>query len=126
MDLLLDTGKLKITEDGDLVLITETSQHVAQRLTIRLNTHVNTWFLNLDLGINYLNEIFGVAKTKTSIDALIQQEILKDEMVSRITYFNSSISNGVYGCSFRAKCTDNTTTENIALTTTGTGFFVSS
>ena len=90
MDLLLDTGKLKITEDGDLVLITETSQHVAQRLTIRLNTHVNTWFLNLDLGINYLNEIFGVAKTKTSIDALIQQEILKDEMVSRITYFNIS------------------------------------
>lgn len=125
MDLLLQTGKLKLNDDGDLMLLDERSAHVAQRLTIRLNTHMNTWFLNLDLGIDYLNEVFGVAKTKTSIDTLIQEEIMNDEYVHSITYFNSTITNGVYGCVFKAKCKDSITTETITLTTTGTGLFVS-
>lgn len=124
MDILLKDGKIDLSS-SDLQLAKDKDQHVVQRLYIRLNTHKDTWFLNLDLGIDYLNEVFGIKRTKQTVDVLIQNEILKDEFVNSIVSFSSTIVGGVYSCNFRVKTITLSTSKTIRLLTTNNGILIS-
>lgn len=123
MDILTKNGKIDLSTNS-LRLTEDRSQQVAQRLYIRLNTHKNTWFLDLDLGIDYLNEVFGLGRTKQTIDVLIQSQILADDYVSSIEYFKSSVNSGVYSCQFRARCTNGVVTETVRLLATTLGIVI--
>ncbi len=123
MDILMTDGKISLLSN-DLQVVQDRATQLTQRLYIRLNTHKDTWFMDLDLGINYLQEVFGIAKTKQSVDVLIQNQILSDEYVQSIDYFNSTVNGGVYSCQFRVRSTNNIVSNTIRLLATSTGVVI--
>lgn len=97
----------------DLRVTQDFAEKVAQRLYVRFNTTIDTWFMNLNFGIDWFGKIFGKGRTKNAIDTVIRNEILKEKYVSRIISFNSQLVNRVYTCDFEAKCVDLDTTVKI-------------
>lgn len=106
MDLLLDytTGDL-VFNNGPLQKSYTTqpfTQTVAQRLFILLRTYEGEWFLDLTHGIPYW-DILGKKTTKAAVDLIFQQEILAENGVKEITYFNSTFVNRAYSLEFKVK-----------------------
>jgi len=90
------------SETGDVLLsttatittptfTTTTSENLAQRLRIRLQTFKNEWFLDGTIGIDYFNQIAGKNRSKAAVDAIIQAEILKEQEVLQITAYSSVV-----------------------------------
>ena len=90
------------SETGDVLLsttatittptfTTTTSENLAQRLKIRLQTFKNEWFLDGTIGIDYFNQIAGKNRSKAAVDAIIQAEILKEQEVLQITAYSSVV-----------------------------------
>ena len=61
--------------------------------------------------------MFSDTSTKPSVDALIQAEILKEELVSSIVSFTSSVNEYTreYRCDFKVKMVDQTVSDSISL-----------
>lgn len=89
-------------ETGDVLLSTTntittptftptTSENLAQRLKIRLQTFKGEWFLDGTIGIDYFNQIAGKNRSKAAVDAIIQAEILKEQEVLQITAYSSVV-----------------------------------
>lgn len=76
---------------------------VRQRLFILLKTFENEWFMDLAHGIPYWQSILGKKTTKAAVDLIFQQEILAENGVKEITYFNSTFVNRVYSLEFKVK-----------------------
>lgn len=87
-DLKLDdvTGDLVI-ENGDLVLTTG-SDAVRQHLSQRLRTFFGEWFLNLDAGLPYFQEILVKDPNLNAIDGVIKSEIINTPGVLELLSFN--------------------------------------
>lgn len=118
---LTESGRLSIV-NGNLELTKDRAESLAQRLQIRFKTYQGSWFLNTAFGINWFRDVLGKGKTKLSVDVLIQNEILKDDLVANITYFKSQISSSyVYSCLFKVKMVNSETTKIIKLLTTESG-----
>lgn len=101
MDLFFDQSKRDIVlEGGDIKLIENQLDLLSQRLFLRFKTFSRELFWNTSYGIDYINRVFGRARPKTTVDALIKSEILNEPMVKEITSFSGSINNYYYGCSF--------------------------
>lgn len=90
------------SETGDVLLsttatittptfTTTTSENLAQRLRIRLQTFKGEWFLDGTIGIDYFNQIAGKNRSKAAVDAIIQAEILKENEVLQITAYSSVV-----------------------------------
>ena len=90
------------SETGDVLLsttntittptfTTTTSENLAQRLKIRLQTFKGEWFLDGTIGIDYFNQIAGKNRSKAAVDAIIQGEILKEQEVLQITAYSSVV-----------------------------------
>lgn len=106
MDILLDQK----TEDlvligGDLSFVNTRQQELMQRLYLRLKTFKREWFLDLNYGVDYLNDVFGVNVSKIKIDTIFQTEILKDVLVSSLISYESQIQDYKYSASFVVKST---------------------
>ena len=86
-DVLLSTTNTITTP----VFTTTTSENLAQRLKIRLQTFKNEWFLDGTIGIDYFNQIAGKNRSKAAVDAIIQAEILKEQEVLQITAYSSVV-----------------------------------
>ena len=106
MDLLLDRVK------NDLVFINgacpttgDRVDVVIQRLYIRLRTFFGEWFLDITYGVPYLERALGHKVSKTTIDMMLQEQILKENGVKQIISFTSTMDNPtrVYSCSFKVK-----------------------
>lgn len=101
MDFLFSQEKKDLVlEGGDIKLIDSQEDLLAQRLFVRFKTFYKELFWNRSFGIDYINNVFGRARPKTSVDTIIKDEILKEPMVSDILSFSSSVSNYYYSCSF--------------------------
>ena len=87
---------------------TSTSENLAQRLKIKLLTFFGEWFLDGTIGIDYFGQIFGKNRSKQSVDAIFQAEILKEKEVLQITSFNSTLNQQtrVYSLVFEVKTRD--------------------
>jgi len=72
------------------LLTTTTSENLAQRLLIRLRTFKGEWFLDEDLGVDYFGQIFGKNRNKSTVDTIIQSEILKEREVLQLSEYNST------------------------------------
>lgn len=109
-DIYLDptTGDLSITE-GKLRLTQTIPEDTRQRLSIKLRTYRGEWFLDLDAGLPYLQEIL-VKGNKTLADTLIKNKIRQDSGVAQLIDYVSSINNttNTFIVSFRASTTDGT------------------
>lgn len=86
-DVLLSTTNTITTP----VFTTTTSENLAQRLKIRLQTFKGEWFLDGTIGIDYFNQIAGKNRSKAAVDAIIQAEILKEQEVLQITAYSSIV-----------------------------------
>ncbi|MBQ0112886.1 MAG: hypothetical protein KBT03_07140 [Bacteroidales bacterium] len=106
MDIYLDqkTEDL-VLQGGDLVFVKTRQDEVTQRLYLRLKTFKREWFLDLNYGIDYLNDVFGVGVMKSKVDAILQTEIIKDLFVESITSFSSKVEGYKYSCEFTIKVT---------------------
>lgn len=88
---------------------------VAQRLLIRLRTFRDEWFLDTEYGVPYWS-ILGRKTTKSAVDLIFQREILAENGVKELTFFESTFANRQYSLTFRVKVTTGDETENITIT----------
>ena len=89
---------------------------VAQRLLIRLRSFQGDWFLDTGYGIPYFQRILGHKIKKSAVDLIFQREILAENGVKELTFFESTFENRKYTLSFRVKVTTGDETETITLT----------
>ena len=78
---------------------------VAQRLRIRLLTFREEWFLDTSYGVPYFQSILGFKIKKSAVDLIFQREILAENGVKELTFFESTFENRKYSLSFRVKVT---------------------
>lgn len=114
MDLLLDLNPLSPSY-GDLTwkngpltpeyTTQSRTEVVAQRLLIRLRSFQGDWFLDTDYGLPYLQRILGHKIKKSAVDLIFQREILLENGVKELTFFESTFENRKYSLSFRVKVT---------------------
>ena len=114
MDLLLDLDPLSPSygdltwKNGPLTPDYTTQNRVdivAQRLRIRLLTFREEWFLDIGYGIPYFQRILGHKTKKSDVDLIFQREILLENGVKELTFFESTFENRKYSLSFRVKVT---------------------
>ena len=96
MDIKLndETGDVLLSTTATITtptFTTTTSENLAQRLQIRLQTFKNEWFLDGTIGIDYFNQIAGKNRSKAAVDAIIQAEILKEQEVLQIIAYSSVV-----------------------------------
>lgn len=96
MDIKLndETGDVLLSTTATITtptFTTTTSENLAQRLKIRLQTFKGEWFLDGTIGIDYFNQIAGKNRSKAAVDAIIQAEILKENEVLQITAYSSVV-----------------------------------
>jgi len=125
MDLLLDLDPLSPSY-GDLTwkngpltreYTTQTRVDVvAQRLRIRLLTFRGEWIFDTGYGVPYFQRILGHKIKKSAVDLIFQREILAENGVKELTFFESTFENRKYTLSFRVKVTTGDETETITLT----------
>lgn len=99
---------IKLTSSGlsfgtDLALTTTLDEKVAQRLTVKLRTYVNTWFLDLDYGVDWFGKVFGKGRSRIAVDTLLKTEILKEIYVDRIISYQSTLVGRQYNATFSVK-----------------------
>ena len=113
MDLLLDLDPLSpsygdLTWKNGLLTPDYTTQSrvdvVAQRLRIRLLTWRPEWFLDTSYGVPYW-DFLGKKVKKSAVDLIFQREILLENGVKELTFFESTFANRKYSLSFRVKVT---------------------
>lgn len=112
----LEEGKV-LFQNGQIFSTLNNQDSLRQRLDIRIKTQKGTWFLDVNYGIDWLNDVFSDTSTKGSVDALIQAEILKDNLVAEIISFASSVDNRTreYRCDFKVRLTNQEISSSIRL-----------
>lgn len=124
MDLLLDLDPISPSygdltwKNGPLAPDYTTQSRVdvvAQRLHIRLLTFREEWFLDTSYGVPYWS-FLGKKVKKSSVDLIFQREILAENGVKELTFFESTFENRKYTLSFRVKVATGDETETITLT----------
>lgn len=105
MDLKLnqDTGDM-VYVNGQTPITTDYTDNVGQRLFIMLRTFLGEWYLNVDHGVPYTQQIMGRKIKKSTVDQILQQKILAEQGVSEIISFDSTLSGErTYSCTFTVK-----------------------
>lgn len=124
MDLLLDLDPISPSygdltwKNGPLAPDYTTQSRVdlvAQRLRIRLLTWREEWFLDTSYGVPYWS-FLGKKVKKSSVDLIFQREILAENGVKELTFFESTFRNRKYSLAFRVKVATGDETETITLT----------
>lgn len=77
---------------GKIKLLSTVQESVRQRLSIKLRTFQNEWFLDTTYGVPYrgLNGIIGGKKSKAEVDAIFISIINDEPEVQRIISFDST------------------------------------
>lgn len=92
-----------VFNDGDLVITSTNQEDLMQRLFTRFKTYKSDLYWNQGYGIDYLNNVFGDNRRKSSVDLIVRSEILKEELVAELMDFESSIVNYSYSCKFTVR-----------------------
>jgi hypothetical protein len=77
-DLIVENGQLKLVSEG-----AETVQHVRTRLLF----YMEEWFLDLQAGTPYFQEIFTKPANLANIESIFKSRILNTPGVERLTQF---------------------------------------
>lgn len=120
MDIRMNrTGVVMV--DGKLQLTSGRGEALAQRLTIRLCTHLRSWYLNTLLGIDYMEKVFEKTVQKESLDLLFQTEIVRDPRVEKVIEFKSKRLRNSYELTFKVKARDGTVSDTVEINVTPSG-----
>lgn len=112
----VEDGKV-LFQNGQIFTTLNRQDSLRQRLDIRIKTQKGTWFLNISYGIDWFNDVFSDTSTKSSTDALVQAEILKEDQVEDIIGFVSFVDSvtRTYRCEFKVKMVDQSVSDSISL-----------
>lgn len=93
-----------LVENGDLVIV-DGKEAVLQHILQRLRTFLEEWFMDLTVGVPYLQEIFVKNPELSKIEALLINEILGTKGVSDLLEFSADpdTSNRQLVISFKAQ-----------------------
>lgn len=78
----------RLASDGDLdttggtFTVVEDSSAIEEQLTIRLNEFINDWFLDLNEGVDYFGEVFGVKTITDTVEDQFKLVILDTQGVT--------------------------------------------
>lgn len=91
MDILLSTSThdLELDSSGNIQLTSNAVESLGQRLKIKLLFFRNTYFLDLDFGIPYYEQVFIKGTSKKLLDALFKQAIFNTPEVGSILSYRS-------------------------------------
>ena len=93
MDILLDPNTHDVIFINGAAPTTRSQQDVvAQRLKITLQTFLGEWFLDLDIGLPYFQQILNKVRNKSTVDAIFQQAILADPGVVEMIQYSSTLT----------------------------------
>lgn len=100
------SGNLSL-ENGDFILL-EGDAAIIQRLNLRLEALQGKYFMNLEYGIPYFEEIIGLNPEQNVLEDIFREEILLDPEVSNIEDFVAELNgqNRVLDISFTVIKTD--------------------
>ena len=82
----LTTGDIDLT-DGDFSIVSE-KDAVEQHLRSNLRAFKSEWFLDLDAGLPYYQEVFRKNQSPVILDAIFKEAILKTTGVIELTEFD--------------------------------------
>lgn len=104
-DLLLNNNHDLQIENGDVVIISNLSQLVRQKLLIRLRAFTNTLFTDINYGID-VTLVFAKG-TKDLLDQHLRELITNEQGVVELVTFESSVDQSRnYHCEFIARVAD--------------------
>lgn len=119
MDLLLDYVSGDLAWKNGPLTVDYTTQPlvdtVKQRLFIMLRTFQGEWFMDLNHGIPYWQNILGKKTTKSAVDLIFQQKILAENGVKEITEFKSTFVNRQYSLDFKVRVSTGEVTDTITI-----------
>jgi|SRR5690606_25482948 len=103
IDISLDNEGDLLLDDYDLKLIDNVDQ-IAQNLYIRLKFFLGEWFLDINQGIPFYEDIFIKSPNQIAVENIIQDEIIQTQGITEITRFESSFDsiNRQYRINFTA------------------------
>lgn len=84
-DLIVESGQLKLIRDGAEVI-----QHVRTRLQF----YLEEWFLDLQAGTPYFQQIFTKPANLANIESIFKSRILNTPEVERLTEFYMDYEGG--------------------------------
>lgn len=116
MDLKMDQAKNDLVFiNGECPVTVGLVDSATQRIVIRLRTFLGEWFINTSYGVPWLERVLGHKVNRSSVDIVIQESILQDDLVSQVVEFTSSLDEQTrkYKCQFRVRVIDGTLSEII-------------
>ncbi|WOZ57492.1 tail sheath initiator protein [Pseudomonas phage vB_PseuGesM_254] len=116
MDILLDPVSHDVVfVNGETTVTRKIADIVAQRLKITLYTFLGEWFLDLDVGMPYFQQILNKVRNKSTVDVIFQTVISKDPDVIEIISYYSDMDNATRGfyMEFSVRVSDGTITPPI-------------
>ena len=113
MDILLDEDTHDaLFINGATPVTSSISDGLKQRLKMKLLTFKGEWFLDVNYGTPYFQEIFGKGRSRGTVDIVLREVISADEDVVDIIAFESKLtSDRVYSLDFSVLGRDGTTIE---------------
>ena len=82
-DIFIKNGRFAVVTDG---------AQVVQHLRTRLRFFLGEWFLDLTVGVPYLQQILKKPFDIAKVEALIKSEILNTPDIEKLTRFESSFN----------------------------------
>ena len=91
MDIKLDrtTNDLLLDNNTDIKLTDNAADSLGQRLYIKIKIFTNTYFLDMDFGIPYYDQVFVKGATKRLIDAVFKKAIFDTPTVGSVLNYRS-------------------------------------
>lgn len=90
-DLQLNEAGTDVELVGGALVLVGGADRVAQNLQQRFELVQGEWWLDINAGVPYFSDIFGVNTTKQNIDAIFRQVILSTLDVRSILDFESDL-----------------------------------
>lgn len=102
---------ISLDEQGNFITINGTAE-IAQDITTRIYSIKNSWFLDLDLGVDYFGVVFADDSTRNAVDQEFINIILETTGVQSLISYNSNIeSDRSFLVTFNAQTVAGTTGE---------------
>lgn len=105
-----------VIENNNLVLVSDLEE-VRMLVYERLRTFLGEWFLNLNIGVPYFQEIFKKGTNLLTVSARLKETIIDTPGVLQLTWFNMDYeeTTRVLSVSFDTLCSDGVISETVQL-----------
>ncbi len=94
MDLLLDDTSWDLSTDATDLLLVDQADGIRQHLAQRLKTFMGEWFLDLRVGVPYLQQVMVKNPDPVILDSVFKAEIINTPGIVELLEFDLAINAG--------------------------------